>query len=179
MKRILILALFGVLSVHQPVSAQGYGGGAGMGPGGQDPGELVGYWYERFLNRPPDPGGMNTWARNLVSGMSPQDAVARIIGSQEYYNKCGDNPAGFAHALFLDVAGRQPSPRDFAWVMGRLSSSGSEADRADVARTLLSRYPQAIYPPAGGQQPGGNFDPRGNGPSPGYSYGQPGWSYRR
>jgi hypothetical protein len=43
--------------------------------------------YERFLDRPADPNGLNAFVTELESGMTAEQLNARIIGSAEYFSR--------------------------------------------------------------------------------------------
>jgi hypothetical protein len=48
---------------------------------------LVGSYYEQFLDRPADPGGLHQFTAQLLAGASDFDVMARLIGSDEYFSK--------------------------------------------------------------------------------------------
>ena len=48
--------------------------------------DLVESYYQKFLNRPADPGGLSDWVGAMESGFTAQDVMAGILGSQESYN---------------------------------------------------------------------------------------------
>ena len=127
------------------------------------PEELVRSWYEKFLNREPDPDGLATWAGAIRNGQPPEQVLAGILNSDEYYAKAGNSPEGFIETLFQDVVGRRPTDREFDyWVRRAYRES-----RTDVAYALLARYPQSwqtepYYPD-----------------SYRYDYRRPTWPYRR
>ncbi len=49
--------------------------------------DLVESYYERFLGRPADPGGLQAALSALQNGVSADTVIAFIIGSDEYFNK--------------------------------------------------------------------------------------------
>jgi hypothetical protein len=118
-------------------------------PGGDRAEMLVTNWYNRYLGRNPD-WGASGWMEQLRRGKSPQEVLAAILGSDEYYNWGGRTPQGFIQKLFQDVVGRPPSPQE-AQSLLRQAWRGR---RSDVAYQLLLRYPQgweggatSYYPP--------------------------------
>jgi hypothetical protein len=71
--------------------------------------------YARFLFRPVDPVGLNTWVPFLAQGGTPLQLEARILGSQEYIARRGGGTGfGFLQALFQDVLGRPPDTAGLA-----------------------------------------------------------------
>ena len=166
MRRFIALALIAVPALVTTVPAQyppppPYGGTAES---------LVDGWYAKFLNRQRDPYAA-VWIDSIRQGQPPNSVLAKILGSQEYYDKSGDNPQGFIQTLYQDVTGRQPSPQELNYWMQRMSIS----DRTDVAYELLTRYPQSwqgaapgYYPPS---QPGYTLAPH-------YEYRRPFYRHR-
>jgi hypothetical protein len=178
MRCIPALALLGVLSLGGPASAQryyDYDANAGVYP--EDPRELIRFWYEKYLGRRPDRGGMEMFLRNLSQGVPPTDNLGSLLGSQEYFRKVGSTPEGFARGLILDVTGRRPTPREMDWVLRRLYEYPGEEERGAIAHDLLLRYPQAVTPPrrppAQGAPP-----PVPPGEWNSYEYRRPDWRYR-
>ena len=109
-----------------PVSAQVYG----------DPNSLVGYWYQTYLGRGPD-AGMATWVNALNQGVPADQALAGILGSDEFYQRAGSTPEGFITLLFTDIVGRPPTGGDLDFWVRRLYTE----DRAGVADEILTQHP--------------------------------------
>ena len=65
--------------------------------------------------------------------------LAGILSSDEYYARGGNTPDGFIRTLFVDLTGRQPTPRELDYRLRRLYSG----QRSDVAYEVLTRYPQS------------------------------------
>ncbi|HEV3446786.1 MAG TPA: DUF4214 domain-containing protein [Gemmataceae bacterium] len=110
----------------------------------ENPENLVRTWYEKYLNREPDPDGLSTWVGALVSGQSPESVLAGILNSDEYYIRAGNTPDGFIQKLFTDVVGRQPTPRELDYWMNRLYQSGRQDTAmpcsAAIRRTGKGRF---------------------------------------
>ncbi len=49
--------------------------------------DLVDSYFEQFLQRSDDPGGLATFLNQLLSGVTDQEVIAAILGSQEFYAK--------------------------------------------------------------------------------------------
>jgi len=49
--------------------------------------DLVGGWYQQFLDRPADGGGLTTFTDQLASGATDQQVIAKLIASQEYFQR--------------------------------------------------------------------------------------------
>jgi hypothetical protein len=115
-----------------------------------DPGQLVQSWYERYLGREPDPGGLDLWAQQLQT-FGPTQAQAGILASDEYYIRHGATPVGFAEGLYADVLNRTASPSEVGnWVSRFMVDGGDRAQLAreflDAARPELGQAP--VYRPA-------------------------------
>jgi hypothetical protein len=148
MRRLPGCALLGVLCLGGPALGQGYYDyDAQVGGFAQDPEALVRYWYARYFSRPADPIGMVGWAQMLRQGWAPANVLSAMLSSQEYFGRAGFTPQGFARTLFLDVTGREPTPREFGWMMGQLAFDAGPWPRAILAYNVLQRYPQGLYPP--------------------------------
>jgi hypothetical protein len=166
MRRFIALALLAVPAIVTTVPAQyppppPYAGTAES---------LVDSWYAKFLNRPRD-AYASVWIDSIRQGQHPASVLAKILGSQEYYDKGGGTPEGFVQRLYLDLTGRPPSPQELNYWVQRLYTS----DRTDVAYQLLMRYPQSWQAPAAGyytpNQPGYT-------PAPDYEYRRPFYRHR-
>lgn len=127
MRRIILPALLLLLCVL-PSSGQ-YGG-----YGRRDASRTVARWYQRFLDREPDPYA-ESWVRALQSGQEPEQVLSGILGSDEYYRRAGARPRTFVHQLYLDLTGRRPSPQQEQFWARQLY----QRDRADVAYSILRR----------------------------------------
>jgi hypothetical protein len=177
MQRFLGPALLGLLLAGGPASAQSYYDyDANAGAYAQDPEALVRFWYRKYLSREADVPGMVGWAQLLRQGTPPANVLGAMLSSQEYYDRCGNTPQGFAQTLFMDVTGRQPTPQEFNWMMSQLGWGGAW-QRGTLAYDLLTRYPQAMYPPL---VPGPGAPPpyRRDHWWRNYEYRRPDWRYR-
>jgi hypothetical protein len=101
-----------------------------------DPNSLVDYWYRTYLGRTPDPG-MNVWVNALNQGVPADQALAGILGSDEYYARAGSTPEGFISRLYSDLLGRSPTPSEMNYWLGRMYVE----DRSTIADTLLTQNP--------------------------------------
>ena len=95
---------------------------------------LVQKWYLRYLHRPADPCGLESWARALRCGTPPVCVEAAILGSDEYYCAHGHCPRGFVIGLYEDVLRRTPCPHDVHYWVCRLKRCGC---RTKLAKEFL------------------------------------------
>ena len=75
-------------------------GGAGAVPG----------FYEEYLGRPSDPGGVSYWIGRMSQGTTFEQVRLAFLGSPEYFAKYRDDPGRTVDALYHDVLGRAPDP---------------------------------------------------------------------
>jgi hypothetical protein len=140
-----VLLTVGTLATE--ANAQGYP------PTSQDPNvQLVDSWYRRYLGRPVDQVGLNSWLPYL----NTTNCEAGILGSWEYLNRNGGTAEGFVTGLYVDVLGRQPAVNEVqGWVVRLQQFGGDRTALADeflrAAATELSLRGQA--PPVATYQP--------------------------
>jgi len=134
MRRVILPALL-LLVCALPSSGQ-YGRYGDAGD--RDAERTVHRWYERFLGRDPDAyaGGH---VRALRAGTDPEQVLAGILGSDEYYRRAGGTPARFVSRLYVDAIGRRPTPGEEASGVRQLYHSS----RVDVAYSILTRHAQS------------------------------------
>jgi hypothetical protein len=85
----------------------------------------VQFYYEGFLRRAADPGGLASWVGLLNAGGSDQSVVEGIMGSPEFYADAGGTPSGFVTALYTDLLGRAADPGGLASWVGQLNAGVS------------------------------------------------------
>jgi hypothetical protein len=74
-------------------------------------------FYEEYLGRPSDPGGVAYWIGRMNQGTTFEQVRLAFIGSPEYFARYGDDPGRAVDALYHDVLGRAPDPDGRAfWV---------------------------------------------------------------
>jgi hypothetical protein len=109
-----------------------------------DPAQQVESWYERYLGRQADPGGLALWEQQLGT-LGPLQTQAGMLASSEYYARHGNTPEGFIEGLYADVLGRTANQDEMANWLNRLMVDGG--NRAQVAQEFLS----AAQPELSGQ----------------------------
>ena len=119
---------------------------AGLAQNPGDPNALVDSWYRAFLGRPADAGSA-FWVTDLQQNVGPDAVLAGILGSDEYYARHGNTPAGFVGGLFADLLHRPANPNDLNIWVGRLYT----ADRQEVALEIMTQNPGNWVGPAPAQ----------------------------
>jgi hypothetical protein len=92
-------------------------------------------YYQAFLSRPADAGGMSGCLRLLQSGATLQDVQAAILSSSEFLAKHGGANAGFVDALYTTFLGRTADAGGRNYWLTVLA--GGTLTRGDVAYAFL------------------------------------------
>jgi hypothetical protein len=71
-------------------------------------GNFVAGDYLRFLRRPADTAGFDTFVGALEGEVAPEAVEAAFVGSTEYILKHGNNPTQWLVGVYNDVLGRAP-----------------------------------------------------------------------
>jgi hypothetical protein len=139
MRRFLTAVLFGVLAAAAPMAAQAQYAASAQSQA------VVADWYNRYLHRAMGAEAVG-WAQDLDQGQDPAKLLAGILGSDEYYIRCGSTIQGYISTLFADVTGRQATAAEYNFWLSRLAQVGGAApnyeERLDLAYAMLMRYPQ-------------------------------------
>jgi hypothetical protein len=78
---------------------------------------LVTEWYESYLHRAPDPGGLDSFRGLLQTGQSETYIRALLLTSPEYYATHGGTATGFVQGLYQELLGRSPvGSEDAPWI---------------------------------------------------------------
>jgi hypothetical protein len=92
---------------------------------------LVTSWYYLYLDRAPDEHGLWDFVGRLRQGATPEAIQASIMGSAEYYRLHGLRDRSWVAALYTDVLGRSPSPREvLGWLQSLQRLGGSRETTA-------------------------------------------------
>lgn len=105
----------------------------GLG-GGNYHERLVRGWYQLYLHRAPDPGGLAQWVGELRRGTDPEAVQATLLGSDEYYKTHGGTSQLWVSNMFKDLLGRPASLMELRLWTSQLRSGVS---REQVALEFL------------------------------------------
>jgi hypothetical protein len=172
MKRLILLTATAVLSLAPSAPAQ-----QAYPPDVGDAAALVDSWYQRFLGRTARTDrGSNSWITQLVNGSSPDQVLAGILSSDEYYGKGASRPEAFVNNLFQDVLGRRPTQREYDYWVRRAYAQNAEdmKTRQDIAYDLLTHNPGSWRTAPGAPPPTPVPPPRDR-----YDYDRDRYDYRR
>jgi hypothetical protein len=87
--------------------------------------DLVQAFYQHFLHRQADPGGLQNFVNDLGSGTTEEQVQETIVTSPEYFQLHGSTNTGFVTALYLDVLNRQPDAGGLAHYVSALMNGDS------------------------------------------------------
>jgi sugar lactone lactonase YvrE len=101
-------------------------------------GNLVATYFTRLLGRPASSGDISAWVQALGNGLSPQQIVAALAGTPEYFSKSaiGQVDSKFVNQLYLDLLGRAADPGGQQTFLGILSNAEQGA-RTPIANTVI------------------------------------------
>ncbi len=96
---------------------------------------LQGY-YQAYLHRSLDPSGLNFWLNAMAAGMTEDQVLSAIVGSNEYFVSNGATSDSFVRAIYRDVLHRTTPPSqpeiDYWIAVLAASTRGPAQARADV-----------------------------------------------
>jgi hypothetical protein len=110
---------------------------------------LVAYWVRSYFRRHADPEDVEHFAGQLRRGRPPEEVLAGLLASREYYEYSGGTWRGFIKQLLLDVGHHEPSAEEVGHHVHRTRGQ----DPAEVAHRFLMKYPQNWVPGRPGRAP--------------------------
>jgi Calpain family cysteine protease/Domain of unknown function (DUF4214) len=81
--------------------------------------------YQHYLDRLPDPAGLEAWVADLEAGQSDEQMEAGILGSQEYIGNHGHSRQGWLCGLYQDLLGRTPTAAEVQLWLGSIGSGAT------------------------------------------------------
>jgi hypothetical protein len=82
---------------------------------------LVTQFYEQYLGRGTDPGGLAYWVADWQAKGDPRDVVENILSSPEFFDDAGGTNLGFVTLLYERVLQRPGEPRGVSYWVGLMS----------------------------------------------------------
>jgi hypothetical protein len=96
---------------------------------------VIGRFYVDILGRYPNTSEVNTFLSLFEAGLSQDNIRGLFFGSEEFYNRVGQNPTAFVTQLYSQILGRTASAADVNFWVNELNASNG--DRARIARNFL------------------------------------------
>lgn len=104
--------------------------------------EQITQWYRQHLRREPTLPELSAWQAYLQSGKSPQDILAYILGSSEYFDRMGNQRDTYLAELYRSVMGRQPTAAELQQFGAQYQQYGGA--RTDFVRDVLRLAPGGL-----------------------------------
>ena len=104
-------------------------------PAAQDATAVISNWYRQYLGREADPAGLNAHLLSLQAGRPLRDVQTTLLASNEFYDRCRNNPTVFVSQLYFLVLNRQPTQQDLNFWTERLRKVRN--NRAQLVREFL------------------------------------------
>jgi uncharacterized lipoprotein YbaY len=102
--------------------------------------EQIAQWYRQYLGRETTSPELSAWQAHLQAGRSPQDILAYILSSSEYYDRMGNQRDRYLTDLYRTVYGRAPTASDLQLFASQYQQYGGQ--RSDFVREVLRLSPE-------------------------------------
>lgn len=97
--------------------------------------QQIAQWYRQYLGREATPQELAAWQSHLQAGRSPQDILAYLLGSSEYYDRLGNRSDVYLNQVYQVLNGRQPTAADLQQFAARYDQYGGA--RSQFVRDML------------------------------------------
>jgi uncharacterized lipoprotein YbaY len=104
--------------------------------------EQINQWYRQYLRREAYPQELSAWQTHLQAGRSPQDILAYILGSSEYFDRVGNHRDSYLTEVYRSLMGRQPSAAELQQFLSQYQEYGGA--RTDFVRDVLRLQPSGL-----------------------------------
>jgi uncharacterized lipoprotein YbaY len=106
--------------------------------------EQIAQWYRQYLGRSASTQELAAWQAHLQAGRSPQEILAFILGSSEFYDRSGNQRDRYLSDVYRVLNGRAPTSYDLQQYVDRFSQYGGA--RTQFVRDLLRVTPDSQLP---------------------------------
>ena len=83
--------------------------------------QQISQWYRQYLGREASQQELAAWQSYLQSGQSPQNILAYILGSSEYYDRLGNQRDRYLSSIYTTLNGRPPTSTELQQYVDRYS----------------------------------------------------------
>jgi uncharacterized lipoprotein YbaY len=104
--------------------------------------EQISQWYRQYLRRDATPQELSAWQSHLQAGRAPQDILAFILGSSEYFDRVGNARDPYLTEVLRSVLGRQPTVAELQQYASQYQQYGGA--RTDFVRDVLRMQPGGL-----------------------------------
>lgn len=102
----------------------------------------INQWYRQYLRREATPQELSAWQAHLQAGRAPQDILAFILGSPEYFDRMGNASSPYLTEVLRNLLGRQPTATELQQYAAQLQQYGGS--RTDFVRDVLRLQPSGL-----------------------------------
>jgi uncharacterized lipoprotein YbaY len=104
--------------------------------------DQIAKWYRQYLQRDATTQELSAWQNYLQAGKSPQDILAYILGSPEYFDRMGNQRDPYLASVFQNLNGRQPTATELQQFASQYQQYGGV--RTDFVRDVLRVQPNSF-----------------------------------
>jgi uncharacterized lipoprotein YbaY len=104
--------------------------------------DQIAQWYRQYLQRDATTQELSAWQNYLQAGKSPQDILAYILGSSEYFDRMGNQRDPYLANVFQNINGRQPTATELQQFATQYQQYGGA--RTDFVRDVLRVQPNGF-----------------------------------
>ncbi|MGH7193100.1 MAG: DUF4214 domain-containing protein, partial [Candidatus Saccharimonadales bacterium] len=114
---------------------------------------IITHYYQQFLLRQPDAQGLSYWMGIWRRDGGPENVVAGMISSPEFYGEAGNTNTGWVEALYDRLLGRPADAQGLQYWSGKLNSGamtrpqvvlGFEQSHENFVNTVAGFYQQYL-----------------------------------
>ncbi|HEX6962586.1 MAG TPA: YbaY family lipoprotein, partial [Lacipirellula sp.] len=102
----------------------------------------ISQWYRQYLRREATPQELAAWQAHLQAGRAPQDILAYILGSSEYFDRMGNARDPYLAEVLRTLIGRQPTAAELQQYANQYQQYGGA--RTDFVRDVLRMQPNGL-----------------------------------
>jgi uncharacterized lipoprotein YbaY len=104
--------------------------------------DQINQWYHQYLRRDATSQELAAWQNYLQAGKSPQDILAYILGSPEYFDRMGNQRDPYLTEIYRNLLGRQPTTAELQQFLAQYQQYGGA--RTDFVRDVLRLQPSGL-----------------------------------
>jgi len=104
--------------------------------------DQISQWYRQYLRRDATAQELAAWQAHLQAGRAPQDILAYILGSPEYFDRVGNARDPYLAEVLRNLIGRQPTAAELQQYAAQYQQYGGA--RTDFVRDVLRMQPGGL-----------------------------------
>ena len=104
--------------------------------------DQISQWYRQYLRRDATTQELAAWQAHLQAGRAPQDILAYILGSPEYFDRVGNARDPYLAEVLRNLIGRQPTAAELQQYAAQYQQYGGA--RTDFVRDVMRLQPNGL-----------------------------------